>query len=153
MAFDDVWLSAVDNTSCPNPNTLTTKNPYDATYDKRHPYKGVSADWAAQVPKALFAQHAKVILPTPKKIWCHFALSDPAAICTVSLWIHSNGDVWAKPNEGANLIASIDIPAGGTIDYIEDPGDDPLYLSVDSITATETLTVRYDAQQSERIAL
>ncbi len=142
MSFNYLDLSAtlgtgLNTTNRPDPNTLGTKNPYPATFI--NPLK-VSSAWATQGKKALFPLG---ILDgrgqMPVKL--HFIPSDGAAVTyTITMWMYNRlSNTWAKPANNASLSYT-----GETIDYIIDPGNDPIYLQVSSLSSG-TLSIYFDS--------
>jgi hypothetical protein len=129
--------TALTSTTNPDPNTLGTKNPYPTVFINP---MTVSTAWTTQGSKALFPQGKVVSHAQASAIKLHFVPSGGAAVTyTATIWFYNRlSNSWAKP-----YIAASNSYAGEVVDYIQNPGNDPIYIQLSNIS-TGTVSIYYD---------
>lgn len=128
--------SGLSQTTNPDPNTLTTKNPYPTTFV--NPLT-VSTAWASQNKKALFPLGIQY-KSAERPLKLHFVGSTAGATVTVTMWCYNRlSNTWGKVAvNGTQLVTD------GEIRYIENPGNDPIFLQLGTPSAG-TFSIYYDS--------
>lgn len=135
MSFSGLLVSAGTSTTNPDPNTLTTHTPYPTPYVNR---KTVSAAWTSQGSKALFPRNAiggqgQVAIPV------QFVTSSAGATYTATMYIYNKlADKWVQPKDNGSFGLT-----GNVSTFIENPGDDPIFIQLSSISAG-TVAIYFD---------
>lgn len=128
--------TGLSQTTHPDPNTLTTKNPYPSSFLSP---LSVSAAWTSQAKKALFPLGV-TDGRGEKPIKLHFVGSTAGATVTVSMWCYNRvANAWGKVAVGGSMLVT-----DGDIRYIENPGNDPIYLQLGTPSAG-TFSIYFDA--------
>jgi len=138
--------TGLDATSNPDPNSLGTKAPYSAATAKSTPPPITpSAAWTTQAKPALFPIGAKDG-SGDVQIKVHFIPSNGAAVTyTVTIWMYNAvSNTWSKPKNNASVNYT-----GDTIDYIDMPGADAIFLQLSSISAG-TISIYYDESNAKK---
>lgn len=142
MPIAQLLGSALDATSNPDPNTLTTKNPYPATYVNR---RTVSAAWTTQAKKGLFPTElvngvGAISIPV------QFVPSLAGATFTATVWQYSKlSNTWFKhqSNPAVNY-------TGETGNLIANLYDTPLFIQLSSISSG-TISIYFDNGLAEAL--
>ncbi len=136
MALSGILGTALTATTNPDPNTLSTKNPYPTPYVNA---RRVSAAWTSQGAKALFPTQASngagmVAIPVL------FSPSSAGATFTATVWQYQKlSNTWFKHTDNPG------------IDYTGETGnrviniytDIPIFFQLASIS-TGTITIYFD---------
>lgn len=135
MPISQLLGSGLNDTSNPDPNGLTTKNPYPATYINP---KTVSAAWIAQAKKALFPNgllNGAGLIPIPVQ----FVPSTAGATFTATMWQYSRlSNTWFKHQNNSSVSYT-----GETGNLITNLYDTPLFIQLSSISAG-TIAIYFD---------
>jgi len=128
--------TGLSQTTQPDPNTLTTKNPYPTTFVSP---LSVSSAWSSQGKKALFPlgiENGR----GEKPIKLHFVGSSAGATVTVTMWCYNRlSNTWGKVALNGTMLVT-----DGEIRYIENPGNDPIFLQLGTPSAG-TFSIYFDA--------
>jgi hypothetical protein len=125
--------TGLNTSSNPDPNTLATKNPYPSPFINP---MSVSSAWTTQAKKALFPLGID-----DSAIKLHFVPSGGASIVyTVVVWVYNKlSNSWTQP-----AVFASNTYTGEKLDYLENPGNDPIFLQISSISSG-TLSVYFDS--------
>lgn len=134
--------TGLNATSNPDPNGLGTINPYPTPYTHSDE---VSSAWTTQAKKALFPFGVSSGGGGQKDLKFHVVPSGGSSITyTLTIWFYNKvSNTWAKPATGASQSYT-----GPIVDYIETPGNDPIFLQISSLSSG-TLSIYYDASLAE----
>jgi hypothetical protein len=132
--------TALDATSNPDPNTLTTKNPYKTVMDNPQTF---STAWISQAKKALFPLGV-LDGSGEKPIKLHFVPSSAGATYTVTMYVFDTlSGTWGIPFDNGSLNLT-----GDQLTYIARPGNDPIFLKLSAISAG-TLSIYFDGSTAK----
>lgn len=138
--------SALNTSTNPDPNSLGTKRPYTASNARNWTpplSRAVDAGWVTQSAKALFPMGRDSSQTV--KIKVHFVPSNGAAVTyTIKYWTYNpTSNTWSQPYTGGSVSYT-----GEQIDYIDNPGNDAIFLQISTISAG-TLSIYYDPSGAE----
>lgn len=141
MAITLLLGATFTTTTAPNPNTLTTTNPYATANISYPPAPFISAAWTSQNQPALFPLGINDG-SGEKQLELEFIPSGGSATTyTIVAWTYSRvSGLWVKPKNGLSTSYT-----GNSRDFIYTPGLDPWFLQVSALS-TGTLTINYDGQ-------
>jgi hypothetical protein len=145
MALNDTLGTGLDATSNPDPNGLTTKAPYSLADSRKNMPFTQSAAWTTQAKKALFPIGVRSG-EGDKRIYLQFVPSGGAAVTyTVTMWQYNPvSNTWAKPKNTPSISYT-----GEQRDYIDNPGDDAIFLQLSSISAG-TISIYFDPDNARK---
>jgi hypothetical protein len=137
MTISTALIAAGTAVTNPAPNTLGVVIP--GNFGGGFGYKP-SQPWTDQGAKALFPYGIKGIDgETPIEV--SFVPSDPNATYTVTMWKWNRiAQTWVEPKDSA----SFDL-TGAVSTYIENPGQDPIFLELSSIS-NGTVAIHFDSR-------
>jgi len=138
LSLSETLGTGLSATSNPDPSTLSTLSPYPTPFVDS---TSVSTAWSTQAKKALFPIGADYNQPTTP-IKFHVIPSNGEAVTyTITLWFFNRvTGTWAKAANSGSCSYT-----GCVVDYIENPGRDPMYLQLSDISSG-TLSIYVDGR-------
>ena len=136
MAYSGIYGTGITILTNPNPNTLTTRNPYPTPYLD---YRTVSTAWTSQGIKAFFAKSTNGLPAKNTSLNVHLVPSVSGATFSVTLWVFNKlTGTWAQVKSSPTTNYT-----GETVDTISNLIDVPYYLQLNSISSG-TMSIYFD---------
>ena len=138
LTLSETLGTGLTASSNPDPTTLGTTNPYPTPFVDS---TVVSGSWTSQASKALFPIGADYNQPETAIKFHIIPSAGETTTYTVTLWFFNKvSGTWAKSasNNSINYTGSV-------VDYIDNPGRDPMFLQLSNISAG-TLSVYVDGR-------
>lgn len=132
--------TGLDATSNPDPNTLGTVRPYTVATSRTAPPWTIESAWTTQAKPALFPMGVRDG-GGDRPIKVHFVPSAGSGTTyTATVWFYNAiTNTWAKPNNTPSVNYT-----GSTIDYINNTGEDAIFIQLSSISAG-TISIYFDS--------